>query len=180
MTSLWKLFSTFFKIGAITFGGGYAMLPIIQREIVDKHKWASNEEVLDYYAVGQCTPGVIAVNVATFTGYKERGIVGGIAATLGVICPSVIIISIIAAFLNAFAHLAIVRYAFSGIRVAVAVLIINAIKNLWKTGIKDAAGLIAFLVTFAIMIFTNISVVYLIIAAILFGIVYKKIKGGKN
>ena len=180
MASLWKLFSTFFRIGAITFGGGYAMLPIIQREIVDKHKWSTNEEVLDYYAVGQCTPGVIAVNVATFIGYKERGIIGGTVATLGVICPSVIIITVIAAFLNAFAHLSIVNYAFAGIRVAVAVLIINAIKNLWKTGIKDIAGLIVFLLTFAIMIFTNVSVVYIIIAAILFGIVYKKIKGGKN
>lgn len=180
MTSLWKLFLTFFRIGAITFGGGYAMLPIIQREIVDKHKWSTNEEVLDYYAVGQCTPGVIAVNVATFIGYKERGIIGGTVATLGVICPSVIIITVIAAFLNAFAHLSIVNYAFAGIRVAVAVLIINAIKNLWKTGIKDIAGLIVFLLTFAIMIFTNVSVVYIIIAAILFGIVYKKIKGGKN
>ena len=180
MASLWKLFSTFFRIGAITFGGGYAMLPIIQREIVDKHKWSTNEEVLDYYAVGQCTPGVIAVNVATFIGYKERGIIGGTVATLGVICPSVIIITVIAAFLNAFAHLSIVNYAFAGIRVAVAVLIINAIKNLWKTGIKDIAGLIVFLLTFAIMIFTNVSVVYIVIAAILFGIVYKKIKGGKN
>ena len=180
MTSLWKLFSTFFRIGAITFGGGYAMLPIIQREIVDKNNWATNEEVLDYYAVGQCTPGVIAVNVATFIGYKERGNIGGTVATLGVICPSVIIITIIAAFLNAFAHLAVVNYAFAGIRVAVGVLIINAIKNLWKTGIKDAAGLIVFLLTFLIMIFTNVSVVYIVIAAILFGIVYKKIKGGKN
>ena len=180
MTTLWNLFLTFFRIGAITFGGGYAMLPIIQREIVDKHKWSTNEEVLDYYAVGQCTPGVIAVNVATFIGYKERGNIGGTVATLGVICPSVIIITIIAAFLNAFAHLSVVSYAFAGIRVAVAVLIINSIKNLWKTGVKDIAGLIVFLLTFAVMIFAKISVVYIVIAAIVFGIVYKKIKGGKN
>ena len=180
MTKLSKLFTTFFKIGAITFGGGYAMLPIIQREVCDKHGWSTNEEILDYYAVGQCTPGVIAVNVATFIGYKERGVIGGAVATLGVVCPSVIIITIIAAFLSAFAHMAVVKYAFAGIRVAVAVLIINAIRNLWKNGVKDIVGFVVFLLTFAIMIFTNISVVYIIVAAILFGIVYKKIKGGSN
>lgn len=180
MTKLSKLFTTFFKIGAITFGGGYAMLPIIQREIVDKYKWATNEEVMDYYAVGQCTPGVIAVNTATFIGYKERGNIGGIVATLGVICPSVIIISIIAAFLTSFADIAIVKHAFSGIKVAVAVLIINAIRGLWKTGVKDVAGFFVFLAVFALTVMFNISAVYVIVGAIAFGLIYKAVKGGKN
>lgn len=100
MKELFDLFWTFAKMGAITFGGGYAMLPIIQKEIVEKKKWATETEVIDYYAVGQCTPGVIAVNTATFIGYKLKGIIGGIVATLGVVFPSLVIIMIIAAFLK--------------------------------------------------------------------------------
>ena len=108
MKELFDLFWTFCKIGALTFGGGYAMLPLIQREIVENKKWSTEKEILDYYAVGQCTPGVIAVNTATFIGYKLKGIIGGIVATLGVIFPSIVIILIIATFLQNFADLAIV------------------------------------------------------------------------
>ena len=180
MKELWQLFIAFFKIGTFTFGGGYAMLPIIQRELVEKYKWTTNEEVMDYYAIGQCAPGVIAVNTATFIGYKKRGNLGGIAATLGVICPSVIIITIIAAFLNNFADLAVVKYAFGGIRVAVAVLIINAVVGIWKTGVKDVAGFFVFLSVFLLMALLNVSVVPIIVAAIVFGIVYKKIRKGGN
>ena len=122
MKELFDLFWTFCKIGALTFGGGYAMLPLIQREIVENKKWSTEKEILDYYAVGQCTPGVIAVNTATFIGYKLRGIIGGIVATLGVIFPSIVIILIIATFLQNFADLAIVQSAFAGIRVAVVAL----------------------------------------------------------
>ena len=114
MKELFDLFWTFCKIGALTFGGGYAMLPLIQREIVENKKWSTEKEILDYYAVGQCTPGVIAVNTATFIGYKLRGIIGGIVATLGVIFPSIVIILIIATFLQNFADLAIVQSAFAG------------------------------------------------------------------
>ena len=95
MKELLKLFLAFAKIGAVTFGGGYAMLPILQRDIVAKHKWATEDELLDYFAIGQCTPGVIAVNTATFVGYKNKGILGGIFATLGVVFPSIVIITII-------------------------------------------------------------------------------------
>ena len=130
MKELVDLFFTFCRIGGLTFGGGYAMLPMIQQEVVEKRKWATDEEVMDYYAVGQCTPGIIAVNTATFIGYRLRGVVGGIVATAGVIFPSVIIISIIAAFLKNFADLAIVQHAFVGIRVAVAVLVTSAIIKL--------------------------------------------------
>ena len=105
MASLWQLFSVFARKGAVTFGGGYAMLPILQAEVVNKYHWATDEELADYYAVGQCTPGVIAVNTATFIGMKLRGVAGALAATLGVIFPSMVIITTIAAFLSNFAHI---------------------------------------------------------------------------
>ena len=95
MKELLKMFLAFAKIGAVTFGGGYAMLPILQRDIVNKHGWATDDELMDYFAIGQCTPGIIAVNTATFIGYKNKGILGGIFATLGVVSPSVLILSII-------------------------------------------------------------------------------------
>ena len=108
------LYLTFARIGVCTFGGGYAMLPILQREVVENRHWATEDELMDYYAIGQCTPGVIAVNTSTFIGYKTHGILGGIAATAGMITPSLIIITIIAAFIQQFAHLAVVQHAFAG------------------------------------------------------------------
>ena len=113
MKQLLDLFFTFARIGGLTFGGGYAMLPILQREVVEKRKWVTNEEIMDYYAIGQCTPGIIAVNTATFIGQKCAGNIGGIVATLGVVFPSLIIITLIAAFLQNFADLAIVKNAFA-------------------------------------------------------------------
>ena len=95
MKELLVLFLTFAKVGVMTFGGGYAMLPILQREVVENKGWATDEELTDYFAIGQCTPGVIAVNTATFIGYRYKGLAGGILATLGVISPSIIIISVI-------------------------------------------------------------------------------------
>ena len=148
MKELIDLFLTFARIGGLTFGGGYAMLPIIQKEVVEKRKWATEQEVADYYAIGQCTPGVIAVNTATFIGYKNKGILGGIVATLGVVFPSIIIISIIAMFISNFADLEVVKYAFSGIRVCVCVLIINAVIKLGKTSIIDTISFLIFLVVF--------------------------------
>ena len=140
MKELADLFITFARIGGLTFGGGYAMLPMLQREVVEKRGWAANEELMDYYAIGQCTPGIIAVNTATFIGNKTKGVIGGIVATLGVVCPSLIIISIIAAFISNFAELAAVRNAFAGIRVCVVVLILNAVIKLGKASVKDAVG----------------------------------------
>ena len=102
MNIMLEMFLTFAKIGAVTFGGGYAMLPILEREIVEKHKWATSQELLDYFAIGQCTPGVIAVNTATFIGYRNKGIIGGITTTLAVVTPSVVIITIIALFIQNF------------------------------------------------------------------------------
>ena len=137
MRELWELFITFAKVGVMTFGGGYAMLPILQREVVENKGWATDEELTDYFAIGQCTPGVIAVNTATFIGQKKKGIVGGIFTTLGVVFPSVVIISLLAGVIEAFSHIVWVQHAFGGIRVCVCVLIFNAVVKLWKSAVKD-------------------------------------------
>ena len=180
MKELFDLFWTFCKIGALTFGGGYAMLPLIQREIVENKKWSTEKEILDYYAVGQCTPGVIAVNTATFIGYKLRGIIGGIVATLGVIFPSIVIILIIATFLQNFADLAIVQSAFAGIRVAVVALIITTVVKLIKSLIKDYLGVIIAIIAFVISAFIGLSPVYVVIAAALTGFISKGLRGDKK
>lgn len=173
---LWQLFVTFAIVGVTTFGGGYAMLPALQREVVDKRKWASDEEVMDWYAIGQCTPGVIAVNTATFVGQKQAGVIGGIFATLGVVFPSLVIITIIAAFIQNFAHLAVVQKAFAGIRVCVCVLILNAVVKLWKKSVVDWKTLVIFAAVFAGSVFLSVSpVVYVVIAA-LAGIVVKELE----
>lgn len=179
MKELFDLFWTFCKIGALTFGGGYAMLPIIQREIVENKKWSTDKEILDYYAVGQCTPGVIAVNTATFIGYKLRGITGGIIATIGVVFPSLIIILTIASFLQNFADMAIVQSAFAGIRVAVVALIITTVIKLLKSSVKDYLGSIIAIITFIISAFIGLSPVYVVIAAGLTGFISKSIGGKK-
>ena len=122
-------------MGAVTFGGGYAMLPILEREIVENKKWGTEEELADYYAIGQCTPGVIAVNVATFIGRKTAGNSGGVAATLGVVFPSVVIITLLAGVIEYYSSLEWVAHAFAGIRVCVCVLIFNAVLKLFKKSI---------------------------------------------
>lgn len=170
------LFTTFMKIGAFTFGGGYAMLPLIQKEIVDNKGWASEEEIMDYYAVSQCTPGIIMVNTATFIGYNQKGVKGGIIATLGVITPSIIIILLIASLLTAFSSLPLVQHALAGIRVAVCVLVLNAIVKLWKNGIKDSFGILLFLVVLAAVSFTNLPTVVFVILSAICGILFTNLK----
>lgn len=132
-----SLFFTFAKIGVCTFGGGYAMLPILQRELVDNKGWATQEELADYYAVGQCTPGVIAVNTATFVGYNRMGWLGGVVATLGVVFPCLVIIMAIAAFLSNFMHLDVVVHAFNGVRAGVVALILSSVLKLLNTSLVD-------------------------------------------
>lgn len=131
------LFCTFAKIGVCTFGGGYAMLPILDRELVERKGWVTTEQLADYYAIGQCTPGVIAVNTATFVGIQQAGVWGGIVATLGLVFPSVLIITLLAAFLSGFAHLPMVIHAFGGIRAGVVALILSAIIRLAKSTLVD-------------------------------------------
>ena len=122
MKELLDMFLMFARIGGFTFGGGYAMLPILQKEVVEQKHWATEEELMDYYAIGQCTPGIIAINTATFIGYKIKGLPGAIVATLGVIAPSLVIITIIAAFISNFMELDFIASAFNGIRACVCVL----------------------------------------------------------
>ena len=144
------LFLTFAKVGVCTFGGGYAMLPILQREVVEKKGWATEEELTDYFAIGQCTPGVIAVNTATFVGQKQRGNLAGVIATLGVVFPSLIIITLIAAFLTEFASYPAVRHALAGINAAVVALIAASVVKLGKTTLKSAPAVCIFLVVLAL------------------------------
>lgn len=166
MKEYWELFITFAKVGVMTFGGGYAMLPILQREVCETKKWATNDEIMDYYAIGQCTPGVIAVNTATFLGKKRKGIPGGVVATLGMIFPSLVIISLIAAVISNFAELAVVRNAFAGIRICVCVFIFNAVVKLWKSAVIDLPTALIFGVVFLGSVFLNLSpILYVVLAA---------------
>ena len=163
------MFWAFFCIGGLTFGGGYAMLPILEREIVEKRRWAKSEELLDYYAVSQCTPGVIAVNVATFIGFNHKGYLGAAVCTLGVISPSLIIIMVIAGIIQTFAGNAIVAHAFGGIRVAVCVLILAAVMKLVKSSVKDKLTTCIFIVTALVMVFFDISPIIIVIIAAALG-----------
>ena len=178
---LLDMFFTFAKVGAMTFGGGYAMLPILQREVVENKGWAEEAELTDYYAIGQCTPGIIAVNVATFIGYKTRGVAGGIFATLGVIFPSLIIIMSLAGAISAFSDFAAMQHAFAGIRVCVAVLVFNAVVKLWKSAVVDKLTLAIFLAVFAGSTLTDIPVMLFILAAGVLGLAVRSIrKGGEK
>ncbi len=180
MRTLLELFLTFAKIGALTFGGGYAMLPMLERELVDNRKWVSEEELMDYFAIGQCTPGVIAVNTGTFVGYKIKGIMGGIAATLGVIAPSILIITIISAFISNFAELEIVKYAFNGIRVCVCVLVFNAVIKISKNALIDKWAIGIFLLVFVLSMFFDVSATILIVIAGVLGYAIKKMEKAAN
>lgn len=175
MKEIINLFIAFAKVGVLTFGGGYAMLPILQREIVEKYNWAEDDELMDYYAIGQCTPGVIAVNTATFIGQKNKGLLGGIMATLGVVTPSLIIITAIAAFISNFSDLAIVKNAFAGVRVCVCVLILNAVMKLWKSSVVDKATLIIFIGVFLGSVLTDLSPILFIVITAIAGIVIKNL-----
>ena len=179
MNELFDLFLTFARVGGLTFGGGYAMLPMLQQEVVGKRHWATEEEIMDYYAIGQCTPGIIAVNVTTFVGYKNRGVLGAIFSTAGMIFPSLIIITIIAAFLQNFTELEIVKHAFAGIRVCVGVLVLNAVQTLWKKGVVDKATMVIALVVFLGMLLLDVSPIFFVIGAGLAGWLVKKAGGAK-
>lgn len=170
-----ELFLTFAKVGVMTFGGGYAMLPILEREVVDGKGWATEEELLNYFAVGQCTPGIIAVNTATFIGYKYKGVPGAVMATAGVIFPSLVIIILIAAFLQNFADIPFVIKAFAGIRAVVAALVINAVIKFFKSGVKDLTGLIIFIAAFIVAGIMGISSIYVVIGALIIGLIAGKL-----
>lgn len=180
MTDLWILFWSFARIGCFTFGGGYAMLPMLQKEIVEKLAWATESEIMDYFAIGQCTPGVIAVNTATFIGYKRKGAIGGIIATLGIIFPSIVIITAIASILSNFSNLLIVQHAFAGIRIVVAALVFKVVLTMYKTAVKDGITLLIFIISLLLGLLIDISPIYFIITAALIGILWQKLGGFKS
>lgn len=181
MNTYLDLFLTFARIGGLTFGGGYAMLPMLQKEVVEKREWATDEELMDYYAIGQCTPGIIAVNTATFIGNKVKGAFGGIVATLGVVFPSLVIITIIAAFINNFADLPAVKNAFAGIRVCVFVLILNAVIKLLKSAVVDVLTGIICACVCLLSVFVDITPIVFVLAAAIVGIIIqsRKVVSGK-
>ena len=165
MKELLEMFIIFARIGGFTFGGGYAMLPMLEKEVVNNKHWATEEELMDYYAIGQCTPGIIAINTATFIGYKVKGIPGAIMATLGVIAPSLVIITVITAFISNFMDLWFVS---------------SAVLKLGKKALVDNAAKIIFLIVLGISLFTNVSSALLVAAAGVVGVMIKGSTGNKN
>ena len=174
MKVLFDLFRAFFTIGALTFGGGYAMLPMLEREIVTKRSWVTNEELLNYFAIGQCTPGIIAVNTATFVGYKIKGVIGGIAATLGVVAPSMVIITIIAMVLEHFMDIIWVQNAFAGIRVAVCALITVSVVKLFKSNVKQHWHIALAIIAFVVVALLKLSPVYVVVACAVLSFIFGK------
>ncbi len=175
-----ELFMLFFRIGAVTFGGGLAMLPVLQRELVSRRRWLTDAQMIDYFAIGQATPGIIAVNVATFVGYNRKGLRGAIVTTAGIVTPSIIVITLLAMFLNNFADIVWVQRALRGINVVVAVLLISAV---WNIGKKTVIDWITFAIagaSFASMFFCNVSGVIIVFASMLAGLALKYRKGGKS
>ena len=156
MNELLDLYLTFVRIGCVNFGGGYAMLPLLERELVDKRHWTTMDDLRDYFSIGQCTPGIIALNVSTFIGEKKGGVPGALCATCGFLTGPVAIILIIAAFLSNFADIPVVQHAFAGIRVCVCVLIIQAVLRLWKKSVVDAFTLVLYLVIFVLNSFSSV------------------------
>ena len=179
MKKLWELFSVFFRIGAFTFGGGYAMIPLIQAETVENKKWISDNDILEIVAIAESTPGPIAINSATFVGYKVAGVLGSVFATLGVVIPSFIIILLISAVLKEFSHLTPVKYAFEGIRAGVLALVIKSLFKMYKQVPKKAFSLIVLGFAFVMAAFTDINIILVIIACALLGILYSLLVSGR-
>lgn len=166
------LYISFFKIGGLTFGG-LAMLPMLQREVVKKHQWCTEEELLDIYAIGQCTPGIIAVNTATYVGYQQAGFLGSVAGTLGMVSPSLIIICLVASILQNFIHMPAVLHALAGIRIVVCALMLNTVFTMAKKGIIDKLGALVFVTAFLLACFTPVPTALVIVLAGLTGIIAK-------
>ncbi len=172
---LWDLFLTFLKISLITFSG-YALLPIAKRELIEKKGWITEEELVDYYAIAQATPGMIATNTSTFCGQKVVGNIGGVVATLAFSLPSVILISLAAIILNQFMDNPYLQSAFAGIRIAVCVLIFNTVISMWRISIRNAFHLIILGATLALTLFLDLSPMLIIIATLVLGIIIQGVK----
>ena len=176
--NLFNLYFSFAKIGTFTIGGGLAMMPMMQAELIEKRKWITDEELIDYYAVGQSTPGIVAVNVATFVGYKQMGIIGGIFATLGMVTPSLVIIMILASLINSINDFPIIQKALKGINVAVAALLTSTIINFMKKTIRKFTNAIFMLISFLLVFVLKLPSFWIILFALLIGVVltYKEKK----
>ncbi|MBO5199106.1 MAG: chromate transporter [Lachnospiraceae bacterium] len=179
MKELLQLYAVFFRIGGLTFGGGLTMLPMLKYELAEKKGWVTEEELLDYYAVGQCTPGIIAVNVSTFVGYKRKGIIGAIFSTLGMISPSLIIISILALFLEQFMSNQIVVHAVAGIKVVVCALMLNTVVTMAKKSLVGGLCCVIAAAAFVLAVFTPVPTVLLVILAGILGVILYKAGGLK-
>lgn len=171
LKNLFNLFCTFFKIGAFTFGGGYAMIPIIQKEAVEKHNWVTDDDVLDIIAIAESTPGPISVNSATFIGYRVAGVLGAACATFGLILPPFVIISLISLVLEAFRTNRVVSYAFFGIRAGVLALVLKAWFTMYKKAPKDAVSYVIAGLAFVAVALFDISVIYVVIGCAIIGLV---------
>ena len=180
MKELLQIYLKFFKIGSVTFGGGYAMLPILRREIVEKEGWVSEEEIIDFYAIGQSLPGIIAINVGGCIGYLRKKETGAVAAAFGVVSPCLIIITVIAAVLSGFQDNAWVRHALSAVSVCVCALILDSVISMWKKGVKDIFGFVLFIAMLGIMVFTEISPVLLVVLSAVCGILCKSLQGAQS
>ena len=173
--TLWQVFATFFKIGAFTFGGGYAMIPLIQRETVDNHKWVTEDDILEIIAIAESTPGPIAINSATFVGYRTCGVLGSVAATLGVVLPSFVIIFAISFVLRQFQELKAVQYAFNGIRAGVMALLCKALWGMYKKNKKNWASYTVMAGSFLLTAIVDVSVLPVLAGCAVFGLVTAKI-----
>jgi len=169
---LLELFWCFFIIGATLFGGGYAIIPVLERELIKKRKWTNMDEVMDYFAITQITPGIIAVNMATFIGFKRNGIAGGIAATLGLIIPGAALMIIISVFIKQAVEYEIIQQAFKGIRIAVCALILNTLVKLKKGVIVNFISVIFIIIAFILSVFFNLSPVLIIFGSVLAGLIF--------
>lgn len=174
MQAYFDLFFTFARVGLFTFGGGYAMLPLLEREVVRNKGWCTSEELMDMYAIGQCTPGIIAVNVSTYIGNKQKGPIGAIFSTLGIVSPSILIISILASVLTNFADLPIVQHAFGGIRIVVCALVTKTVSTMQKKNIKDIPSMLIFLLTFLAIVLIGVSPVFVVMIAGVAGVLIQR------
>lgn len=175
-----ELFTSFFKIGSMAIGGGYVMLPMIQREVVEVKKWCSEDEVYDFYTLGQSLPGMISVNTATLIGYQLKGLPGAIAATAGMIMPSLIIIMFIAAFFGQIQENPVIQRAFKGIRAAVVATIAMAVIKMAKKSIVNVFGIVLATASFICFYFLKISPFYIVIGAGVMGMIYASIERRKE
>lgn len=177
---LWQLYAAFFRIGGLTFGGGLTMLPMLKHELVVKKNWITEEQLLDCYAIGQCTPGIIAVNTATYIGYLREGVMGGIISTLGMVSPSLIIVTAIATFLQAIMDNVYFQHAIMGIKGVVCALMLNTVITLAKKSLVNPACIVICIVAFLLTMFTPVPTIVIVILAGICGVILDKVGGAKK